>query len=280
MNPALALPLLLVGATVQVPHPPVAIHWERNFDQALKMARKQGKPLFVDFWADWCAWCRRLDRTTYADPDVIKLAQDFVPVKVNTEGSGRELAVTRRYEVTSLPTIVFVSPEGRQILRLNGFLGPGQFPQTMEAALETAGRVMAFEQALAQNPDDASALTGLGIHLYEQQEFGEAREMLEKAVARDADLPLRERRRSRMLLAILQHIEHNFAEAERLVKEALALQPSDEDEPKLLFVLGRTYVSWGRTQEGAATLEVIVRQYPKSPLAQRARETLISLGQK
>jgi len=280
MSSALALSLFLAGATQHTSTAPVAIRWERSFDEAMKKARKAGKPVFVDFWADWCAWCRRLDRTTYVDPLVVKLAQDFVSVKVNTEGSRRELDATRRYEVSSLPTIVFLSPEGRQLLRLNGFLGPGQFPQTMDAALQTAGRVMAWEQALARNPDDARALTGLGTHLYEQQYFADARELLERAVARDADLPLEDRRRCRMLLAILQHIEHNFAAAEKLVKEALSLQPSDEDEPKLLFVLGRTYVSWGRKDEGVATMEVIVRQYPRSPLAQKAREALINLGQR
>jgi thioredoxin-like negative regulator of GroEL len=280
MSNALALSLLLAGAA-QYPSPaPVAIHWERNFDAALKKAKTAGKPVFVDFWADWCAWCRRLDRTTYADPLVVKIAQDFVAVKVNTEGSRRELEVTRIYEVTSLPTIIFLSPEGRQLLRLNGYLGPGQFPQTMDAALDTATRVMAWEAALARDPDDAHALSGLGTHLYQQQNFAEARELLEKAVTHDADLPLEERRHSRMVLAILEHIRRNFAAAERLVKEALALQPNDEDEPKLLFVLGRTYVSWGRKEEGVATMEVIVRQYPQSPLAQKARETLINLGQR
>ena len=72
----------------------------------------------------------------------------------------------------------------------------------------------------------------------------------------------------------------NFAEAERLVKEALSLEPDSEDEPKLLFVLGRTYVSSGRQAEGVATFEVIVREYPQSPVAAKARETLVNLGQR
>lgn len=280
MSPALAISLLLSGAAHPAPPAPVAIRWEKSFDEAMKKARTSGKPVFVHFWADWCGWCHRLDRTTYVDPAVVELARDFVSVKVNIEGSRKEMDVAMRYEVVSLPTIVFLSPEGRPILRLNAFQGPGQFPQTMEAAAETGRRVMGAEQALAQNPDDARALAALGSHLYEQQHLDEARELLEKAVERDGDLPSGDRRRCRMLLAILKHIQHNFAAAEKLVKEALSLQPSDEDEPKLLFVLGRTYVSWGRRDEGVATMQVIVRQYPQSPLAQKARETLINLGQR
>ncbi|HSD65446.1 MAG TPA: thioredoxin family protein, partial [Vicinamibacteria bacterium] len=171
MSSALALSLLLAGGAREVPASPSppAIKWEKNFDEALKKARKAAKPLIVDFWADWCGWCHRLDRTTYADPWVVRKAQDFVAVKVNTEGSRKELNVALEYQVTSLPTIVFLSPEGRQLYRLNGFQGPGVFPRTLEAVLQVAHRVMSWEEALARNPEDPHALLALGTHLYEQE---------------------------------------------------------------------------------------------------------------
>jgi tetratricopeptide (TPR) repeat protein len=283
MSSALALSLLLATGTREVaasPPSPPAIRWERNFETALKKARKERKPLFVDFWAEWCGWCHRLDRTTYADPWVVRKAQEFVAVKVDTEGSRKELNVALEYQVTSLPTIVFLSPEGRQLYRLNGFQGPGQFPRTLEVALKIAQRVIPWEEALARNPDDPRALLALGAHLYEQEYLDDARELLKKAVERDAEEAVEQRRRARMLLAIIEHVSRNYAEAERLVKEALALPRDPEDQPKLLFVLGRTYVSSGRQAEAVATLEVIVREYPQSPVAAKARETLVNLKQR
>jgi thioredoxin-like negative regulator of GroEL len=279
MTPALALSLLLAGAARETPAPPSppSIKWEKSFAEALKKAKKDGKPLIVDFWADWCGWCHRLERTTYADPWVVRKAQDFVAVRVNTEGSRKELDVAVRYHVTSLPTIVFLSPEGRQIYRLNGFQGPGQFPRTLEGALEVARSVISWEDAVASQPDDPRAFLALGTHLYEQEYFDEAREMLQKAVARDAAAGPDERRQARMLLGIIEHVSHNFAEAEKLLKEALTLPPDPDDEPKLLFVLGRTQVSSGRPAEGMATFEEIVRQFPQSPVAAKARETLVNM---
>jgi len=283
MTPALALSLLLAGAAREAPPPappPLAIRWERNIEQALKKARKAGKPVIVDFWADWCGWCHRLDKTTYVDPWVVRKAQEFVAAKVDTEGSRKEREFAVKYQVTSLPTIVFLSPEGRQLGRVNGFQGPGQFPRTLEAVIQIGRRVMSWEDALARNPDDPRALLGLGRHLYEQEYFDDARELLKQAVTRDAEEEPPSRLQARMLLAIIEHVTRNFGEAEKLVKEALALDPNLEDQPKLLFVLGRTYVSSGRQAEGVATFEVIVRQYPQSPVAQKARETLVNLGQR
>ncbi|HEX9187693.1 MAG TPA: thioredoxin family protein, partial [Vicinamibacteria bacterium] len=181
MTSALALSLLLAGAAREAPAAspvPVAIKWEKNFEEALKKAKKAGKPIIVDFWADWCGWCHRLDRTTYADPWVARKAQDFVAVKVNTEGSRKELDVALKYHVAGLPTIVFLSPEGRQVGRLDAFQGPGQFPRTLDTALAAARAVMSWEEALARNPDDSGAYLALGNHLFEQEYFEESRDLL------------------------------------------------------------------------------------------------------
>jgi thiol-disulfide isomerase/thioredoxin len=277
MSGAVALLVLMAGAAREAPTPtPPSIKWEKGFEAALGKAKAAGKPVLVDFWAEWCAWCHRLDQSTYVDPWVVRKAQAFVAVKVDTEGSRKEQAIAERYEVRTLPTIVFLSPEGRQLLRVP-FQGPGQFPHTLDTALRVAQRVMSWEQALARNPDDARALFALGNHLFEQEYIEEARELLKKAVERDAQEDAESRRRARMLLAIVEHVSRNFVAAERLAKEALALPPSPDDQPMLLFVLGRIYGSWGKKDDAVATLEVIVREYPASPVAAKARETLVNL---
>jgi thioredoxin-like negative regulator of GroEL len=256
------------------------IRWERSFEEALKKAKASRKPILVDFWAEWCGWCHRLDKTTYVDPAVVRKAEEFVAVKVDTEGSQRDMEVALRYDVQSLPTIVFLSPEGRQIQRLNGFQGPGQFPRTLDQALEAARRVLSLEEALEKDPNDAGALASLGQHLFEQEFYEESRDLLYRSLKGDQDQPAPGRRKVRMLLAIIQNYDRKYAEAEALLKGALKIKPAGDDEPKILFVLGRTYASWGRREEAQKTMQAILHDHAGSAMAEKARETLLALDRK
>jgi thioredoxin-like negative regulator of GroEL len=275
---ALAVSVFLLGGPALTA--PTGIKWHTRIETALRIAKMQRKPVIVDFWATWCGWCKRLDQTTYVDPLVTKLAEGFVAVKVNAEGAPNELAFAQRYDVSTLPTIAFLSPSGRLVSRVNGYQGPGQFPQTLHLAREEAQKVMGWEAAIERNPKDATALASLGTHLFEQEDFVEARQILSQATRFDQGQPVPNRRRSRMLLAIIQNFDRQYSDAESLLKDALGLRPQGEDEPKLLFILGRNYVAWGRRSEALETMQVIVRDYSQNPFAQKAKDTLAVLERK
>jgi tetratricopeptide (TPR) repeat protein len=184
----------------------------------------------VDFWAKWCEWCHRFDATTYRDETVVALLREFVPVKVDTEGSRGERELSAQHGVQTLPTIAFLSSGGRLFIRHASFEGPETFPALLEEARRRASEMGRWEAALARDRDDAAALSALGVLLSEEKLFTESRELLRRAARRDRSRPAAERKRTRRALARAETEAGQREEAVRLLEEAIAIRPSDPGE--------------------------------------------------
>ncbi|WP_141325171.1 protein-disulfide reductase DsbD [Myxococcus sp. AB025B] len=109
------------------------------FDQVLAQAKAEGRPVLIDFFADWCAACKELDRETYPAPQVISQSSEgqFLTIKIDATNSDDALdALMERFGVEGLPTVAFVSQTGTELKRprVTGFLEPVPFAEQMRKA--------------------------------------------------------------------------------------------------------------------------------------------------
>jgi thiol:disulfide interchange protein DsbD len=114
----------------------VEIPWVRDEKTAVLQSRATGKPLLIDFSAEWCAACKELDVHTWTDPVVAKeVADRFVPLKIDaTEETAENDELQKKYQVPGLPTVLMMAcrderpPEcaipGEGPARVTGFLPP------------------------------------------------------------------------------------------------------------------------------------------------------------
>jgi thiol:disulfide interchange protein DsbD len=106
-----------------------------EFEQALALARTEGKPVLIDFFADWCAACKELDRETYPSPEVISESGRFHSIKIDATKAEDSLdALMERFGVQGLPTVAFVSSDGEVLKapRVTGFLEPKLFIEELK----------------------------------------------------------------------------------------------------------------------------------------------------
>jgi len=105
-----------------------------SFDAALEQAKKTKKVVMVDYYTDWCGWCKVLDKKTYTDANVGKYANsDFVSLKINAE-KGEGIALAKKSKVQGFPTIVFYNENGEEVHRVVGYQEADKFLQSMKIA--------------------------------------------------------------------------------------------------------------------------------------------------
>lgn len=128
---ALALALLGVGIAFALPErqkPHLA--FTPYSDAAVAAAKAAGKPVMIDFYADWCMPCKELDKETFTDPRVIEATGNWVLLKANLtkEGAPEVKELRAKWQVKGVPTILFLGPDGLEKgERLVGFEPPEKF---------------------------------------------------------------------------------------------------------------------------------------------------------
>ena len=117
----------------------------RSFDEGYKLAQKKGKIMLVDVYTDWCGWCKRMDKDTYAKSEIISLInEDYIAIKFNPEAagtysfegkqySGDQLAgVISQHQLSGYPTTVFYYPKTKKTNVVGGYFDATRFKGVLD----------------------------------------------------------------------------------------------------------------------------------------------------
>lgn len=109
-----------------------------SFNEGILKAKKENKHIVIDFYTDWCGWCKKMDKDTFSAPTVEKyLFDNFVPIRINAENATEKLQfkgktytpvqLTRAFQVTGYPSIAFLTPGLEVVAVIPGYIEKDMF---------------------------------------------------------------------------------------------------------------------------------------------------------
>jgi thiol:disulfide interchange protein DsbD len=146
----LGVALVTWAVTIVLPTPKTHgghIAWQPYSEAVLQQAVADGKPVVIDFYADWCLPCKELEARTFSDPRVAQAFDGVVALKADLTRDEDPMVqqLKRRFQIVGVPTIVFLDGSGseQKALRLVQFEPPDAFLKRMaqfRLAAQTAKR--------------------------------------------------------------------------------------------------------------------------------------------
>jgi thioredoxin-related protein len=104
--------------------------FDTTFAQAKMAAADGDKPIVIDFYTDWCTWCKKLDTEVYTDPKTIDFfTNKMVLFKTNAEV---DTALAHKFNISGYPTLVMTDSKGNEIDRIIGYEPTETFLQHLQ----------------------------------------------------------------------------------------------------------------------------------------------------
>jgi thioredoxin-related protein len=129
--------------------------FDGDLDAAKAEAGQRDTVIMIEFYADWCNWCRRLESDTLTAPDVRRQLEQIVAMRLDAEKAGAKMA--RRFGIDSYPTMVFLDADGHEMDRIIGFLPPEKFVRRIER-IRTGDTFLACLRQLEEDPGNVEAI--------------------------------------------------------------------------------------------------------------------------
>lgn len=133
----------------------IALNW-LSYNEGLALAEKESKYVLIDFYTDWCGYCKKMDKETYSNEKVKGiLNENFVVVKVNAESdnkvieNGKEITereLAKLYQVTGYPTTWFLESNHSRIAPLPGYVAAERFVPVLNYIGEGWHKSISFKE--------------------------------------------------------------------------------------------------------------------------------------
>ena len=266
MKIVLALLVLLVSGYAFAQE----IEWNKDLDASIVSAKQSGRPIVVDFWADWCEPCKVMEERLWKTPDGRSLASKFIFVRLDFD---KATPAVRKYHVVSVPTVVITDPWGNQLSRVSGFSGPAPYIRSMKSIPANLKPLDAVNDVLSKDGKNVDALRSAARFYYEAGAYEVSNSFYDRASGHartSAD-------RAEMMVSMgWNHLKlKDYISAEAVFQECLQNKELVSRDVALFGMVVST-LGQKKKKEAEKALQDLISLYPDSPATNQARRLMQS----
>jgi thiol:disulfide interchange protein len=136
--------MLFLVSTAELAPGKDRILWMQDMDAALATAKRENKPLMIDFVAEWCAPCKEMDSSVFSNPSVILKAKAFITVRIDVDAQRKVAAkydaLPNAYGGIGIPNILFLTSTGKEIKSIIGLCNSRKLLAMMDSVLKRSSK--------------------------------------------------------------------------------------------------------------------------------------------
>jgi thiol:disulfide interchange protein DsbD len=129
-----ALVIFALSVFALIPSEKKSIEWQTFSEEKIASAKTEGKPVIIDFYADWCIPCKELDAITFSNAKVIEESKRFSGLKADmTKSVSDEVdALRTKFKIIGVPTTILIDSKGNEVHRFTGFIKADVFLESLK----------------------------------------------------------------------------------------------------------------------------------------------------
>lgn len=255
---AVALAVLLVPQAYAGP-------WLKSLAAAQQKAKTSNQLIFVDMFADWCGWCHRMEQEVFPSQAFQNATDNLVLLRLNTEDGADGSKLAQKFQVTSLPTFLLITPDMTIAGIIRGYAPPNDFVKSVK---DSETRYNDFAQRVKQEPTfakDYQKRLDLAREFTQRYALPESESRL-KALTAERGVPASIRDQSYYELAVSQIMQKKYVDAVKTVNAFSKVQTQGEAYERSRLLLAQAYMEQGNILGAVNELKRFKQTFPNSKL--------------
>ena len=258
------LALALTAALLLAPGA-FATPWITSLTAAQKKAKDSKQLIFVDLFADWCGWCKKMEQEVFPSQAFQTATDKMVLLRLNTEDGADGSKISQQFSVSSLPTFLILTPDNMIAAMIRGYAPSKEFVDSMKESLQKYNDFqnrVAHESTIA---GDYQKRLDLAREFTSRFGLKDSESRFRKLITERA-APVDVRDQAYYELAVSLLLQNRLDDATKTLVAFGKAETKGEAYERSRILLAQVYMQQGNFLGAANELRAFKAQFPNSPL--------------